>query len=261
MELVSPIPVRKAIILLSAAILEKNKKSSDIRRISPLGDSGLRLEFGISSSEWLTGQIRRFCEILAREPIRGVVEWVPAYTTVAVYYKPQHISRTELAATLRRRARQSGPVRLPPPTVVDIPVAYGSEFGPDLADVAEFHHMSAEALIERHSRPLYLVALIGFVPGFPYLMGLPPELATPRLDAPRGRVSAGSVGIGGAQTGVYPLETPGGWRILGRTPLRLYDMEREPAALLKAGDSVRFVPITADEYDALAASEGEHDAS
>ncbi len=134
------------------------------------------------------------------------------------------------------------------PRLVEIPVCYGSEYGPDLEDVAALHELTSAEVIRRHSAPPYRVQFLGFLPGFAYLSGLPPGLETPRRDTPRLSVPAGAVGIGGAQTGVYPLESPGGWQIIGRTPLILFDLNREPPALLRAGDRVRFVPISEETY-------------
>src|SRR5262249_55828790 len=135
---------------------------------------------------------------------------------------------------------------IPPESrTIDIPVCYGGECGPDLEDVARHTGLAPAEVIARHSAVTYLVYFLGFSPGFPYLGGLAPELATPRLSAPRKRVPAGSVAIGGRQTGVYPVESPGGWRIIGRTDLRLFDPNAEPPALLRTGDSVRFVSVNA----------------
>jgi KipI family sensor histidine kinase inhibitor len=126
--------------------------------------------------------------------------------------------------------------------VVEMPVCYGGEFGPDLASVAEHANLTPNQVVELHASASYLVYFLGFSPGFPYLGGLPEKLTTPRLPAPRKRVAAGSVAIGGSQAGIYPIDSPGGWRIIGRTSLRLFDAEARPPALLRAGDNIRFVP-------------------
>lgn len=140
--------------------------------------------------------------------------------------------------------------------VLEVPVCYGGEFGPDLADVAAHAGLAAEDVIERHLTGDYRVAMLGFAPGFPYLLGLDPRLATPRLDTPRTRVPAGSVGIGGAQAGIYPREGPGGWRLLGRTPLALFDPVRAPPSLLEPGHRVRFVRIDAGAFARQAGRRG-----
>jgi inhibitor of KinA len=194
---------------------------------------------------------RRVLAAVARldaDPPPGVVDVAPAFTTVSIFFDPRRRSCAEVAAAAAERLATLGEVATPTPRAVEIPVAYGGELGPDLAETAALAGLSAEEVVRRHAAAEYRVAFIGFVPGFPYLRGLPAELAVPRLAAPRTRVPAGSVGIGGGQTGVYPLESPGGWRIIGRTPLRLFAAERSPAALLAAGDRVRFRAVSPAEF-------------
>ncbi len=207
----------------------------------------MRVSFGEEPGPRVTAAIVRFCRALATDPPPGVSEWVPAYTTVAVYYRSWETDYDTLRLALTRRARRRGPPSLAAgedgPRLVEIPVCYGGASGPDLDAVARLHGLTPDEVIRRHCAPRYRVQFLGFLPGFAYLSGLPPGLETPRLDTPRLAVPAGAVGIGGAQTGIYPLESPGGWRILGRTPLRLFDPSHEPPALLRAGDRVRFVPI------------------
>lgn len=209
--------------------------------LQPLGDQAVRVQFGTAICPNVNARIRQFCQALERDPIPGVIEWTPAYATVAVYYEPWGPRYGEMCALLRERLRCSEEETLPPARLVPIPVRYGGADGPDLEDVAAYHGLTPADVIARHTGPTYLVYLLGFAPGFPYLGGLPEELVTPRLDTPRISVPAGSVGIGGAQTGVYPFATPGGWRIIGWTSLTLYDIHREPPALLRPGDLVRFV--------------------
>ncbi len=221
---------------------------------APLGDCGVRVSFADEPGPRVTAAIGRFCRALAAEPPGGVSEWVPASATVAVYYRPWQVDYDALCLELTRRARRRVPRSLAEedgPRLVEIPVCYGGAFGPDLNAVAALHGLTPAQVIRRHSAPRYRVQFLGFLPGFAYLGGLPPSLVTARLDTPRHSVPAGAVGIGGAQTGVYPLESPGGWRILGRTPLRLFDPSREPPALLRAGDRVRFVPIAETEFEDL----------
>lgn len=216
---------------------------------SPAGDLALRAAFGAEISPHINAHIRRFCYRLHAEPIRGVTEWVPGYATVTVYYRPWEIGYEALCDVLAERAGGQPDAPSPETWGVEIPVCYGGEWGPDLDEVAAAHGLTSAQVIERHRSVDYLVYFLGFLPGFPYLGGLDPSLATPRRATPRPSVPAGSVGIAGAQTGVYPLETPGGWQIIGRTPLRLYDPDRQPPALLAAGDPVRFVPITARQFE------------
>ncbi len=177
---------------------------------------------------------------------RPILNLHPAYASVLVDFDPRLHTFAEIEDIVRTRwseVQEEGAEAATPRTVT-IPVVYGGEFGPDLADVARHTGLSAERVVEAHSSAEYLVYFLGFSPGFPYLGGLPPGLATPRLPAPRTRVPAGSVAIGGNQTGVYPVESPGGWRIIGRTPLRLFDVSASPPALLSMGDRVRFAPVT-----------------
>lgn len=177
---------------------------------------------------------------------------VPAYATLAVFFDIATIDTDAVRDWLRAQCLDdSGETDLHAPRVIEIPVRYGGDAGEDLDTAAAELGMTAEALISRHSAAVYTVAMIGFAPGFPYLSGLEPSLALPRLATPRTRVPAGSVAIGGAQTGIYPRESPGGWRLLGRTPLRLFDPQRASPSLLAPGDRVRFVAINDDTFARL----------
>ncbi len=218
----------------------------------PLGGCGVRMQFGSEISPAVSARIRRFGAALDAAPIPGTTEWVCGYAVVTVYYRPWRIGYEDLCTALRQRLRRSGEDEAGfVERVVEIPVCYGGGFGPDLEEVAAWHRLTARQVIRRHSRPVYRVYFLGFLPGFAYLGGLPRSLETPRRSSPRRGVPAGSVGIAGRQTGVYPLETPGGWQIIGQTPLRLYDPQREAPALLAAGDRVKFVPIDAARYREL----------
>jgi inhibitor of KinA len=207
----------------------------------PLGDSAVRAQFGTTMNAETLTRIRQFCQALEGESIEGIVEWVPGYTTVVVYFRPWVISYDVLCRLLQASAERAATEVLPPPRYVVIPVRYGGADGPDLNEMAVYHHLTAAEVVSMHTAPVYLTYLLGFLPGFPYLGGLPDSLATPRLATPRARVPVGSVGIGGGQTGVYPFESPGGWRLIGRTSLVLYDSQRDPPALLAPGDQVKFV--------------------
>ena len=219
----------------------------------PLGDCGVRIEFGSEISPAINACIRRFGAALDAAPIDGITEWVCGYAVVTVYYRPWRMSYQDLCAALRQRLGEAEAVLEAALTerVVEIPVCYGGAFGPDLDEVAARHRLTAEEVTYLHSQPLYRVYFLGFLPGFAYLGGLPALLETPRRASPRLSVPAGTVGIAGSQTGVYPLETPGGWQMIGRTPLRLFDPRREAPALLSAGDWVKFVPIDAAQYHRL----------
>jgi inhibitor of KinA len=237
--------------------------------IIPLGDSALivrlRERFDDAPEETLDTVLRAFQQLQGAD-IPGVIEIAPAYTSVTVFFNPIIVAKaTEtpdnvfdwLAERVRRvvavgadRGRQR---RGPPPSTgfVEIPVCYDPEFALDIDDVARRANMSPSEVVRLHSGAEYRVACIGFVPGFPFLAGLPKKLATPRRDAPRKKIPPGSVGIGGAQTGIYPLRSPGGWNLIGRTPLRLFDPQKNPPALLRAGERVRFRKITRDEFESL----------
>ena len=226
-------------------------------QITPLGDNALVLELGTVIDESTHRRVQTAWRALAAAPLPAVSELVPAYTTVTVFYDPWAAVQAGapalniadwLGGLLRERLKNPPKMEKTKPRVVDVPVCYGGEFGPDLARVAAQAKLSPEEVIKRHSKAEYLVHLIGFAPGFPYLGGLPKELHTPRHTKPRMVVPPGSVAIGGEQTGIYPLATPGGWNLIGRTPLRIFRPEQTPPVLLAAGDRVKFRVITPEEF-------------
>jgi inhibitor of KinA len=231
--------------------------------IVPLGDSALivrvREQFEDAPEETQDEVIRAF-QRLRSAAIPGVIDLAPSYTSVAVFFDPSGVARAsgtsseifDWLATRIRAAATGGPRRRRLPSrTVEIPVCYDAEFAPDLEDVARHAQISTEQVIELHSAAEYRVACVGFVPGFPFLAGLPKQIVTPRRSTPRKEITPGSVGIGGAQTGVYPLRSPGGWNLIGRTPLKLFDPAKDPPTLLRAGDRVRFRPITPQEFESL----------
>jgi KipI family sensor histidine kinase inhibitor len=173
---------------------------------------------------------------------------VPTYRSLLVHYDPLRLSHRDLVDFVRTILRKGEEYPLPEPRMVEIPTLYGVEFGPDLPFVAEYNGLSIDEVIRIHSSTVYPVYMLGFSPGYAYLGGLPEEIATPRLPTPRTLVPTGSVALAGRQTGVYPIATPGGWRLIGRTPLKLFDPQRDPPTLLRVGDQVRFVPISEEEY-------------
>lgn len=225
------------------------KKKGDERKILPAGDQALVVEFGNEISENLNHRVQLLNKKIKSLGISGIMETVPAFRSLMVVYDPEKASFEKLKKIL-------SDIRLDPETegtaggrVVEIPVCYGGEFGEDLSDVAAHAGLTEKEVIALHSSKEYNIYMLGFLPGFPYLGGLDRRLHTPRLENPRTRIPAGSVGIGGEQTGIYPLDSPGGWRLIGRTPLKLYDPEREEPFLFDAGDYIRFVPITREEYE------------
>ncbi|WP_404460032.1 5-oxoprolinase subunit PxpB [Sutcliffiella horikoshii] len=227
----------------------------------PLGDTGLQVLFGSDISEETNQQIRLFADYLRKQNMEGIVEWVPAYTTLTIFYQPDKIVYKDLCKKLEDIQETLHKADSPSQsTVYEIPVLYGGEVGPDLSEVASYNELSEDEVISIHSAQPYLIYMMGFVPGFPYLGGMAKEIATPRRENPRAKIEAGSVGIAGEQTGVYPLETPGGWQIIGRTPVKLYDPEREEPILLSAGAYIRFVPVGQKEYEEIeeAVARGEY---
>jgi inhibitor of KinA len=177
------------------------------------------------------------------QSVRGVTNVHPAYASILIDFDPRAIRHREVAHVAAELFAHAGTAPLPEPRTVTIPVAYGGEHGPDLDAVAALTGHTPDEVVALHSSADYLVYFLGFSPGFPYLGGMPESIAAPRLETPRGRVAAGSVAIGGGQTGVYPTASPGGWRIIGRTPLRLFEPDADPPVLLRMGDHVRFVPL------------------
>lgn len=222
--------------------------------IQPLGDSAVSLQFGTEISPSIHEKIRQYQLCLEQSRIDGILEWVPAYTTLAIFYRPDVISYDELKEKLLEIGENTEGMELPPPVVVEIPTLYGGSAGPDLPFVAEYNGLTEEEVVNIHSSSDYLIYMLGFVPGFPYLGGMDKRIAAPRKETPRPNIPAGSVGIAGEQTGIYPLETPGGWQIIGKTPVKLYDPERDTPILLKAGDYLRFAPITEKEYAEIEAA-------
>jgi KipI family sensor histidine kinase inhibitor len=221
--------------------------------VFPLGDSAVVMVIGETVDAATTRRVREVATAIERQPPVGVVDVVPVFANVAVFVDPAQAAFFDvLRAELETLANEAGAADSIEMRTVEIPVCYGGEHGPDLEMIAARTQKGAEEVAALHASADYVVHAIGFAPGFPYLGGLPPELATPRRDTPRPRVAAGSVGIGGSQTGIYPLETPGGWNLIGRTPLTLFDAERAEPSLLHAGDGVKFRSISTAEFDALA---------
>jgi len=223
-----------------------------VPRLLPAGDSAIVVEYGDGIDLSLNARVRLLHRALGATRPAGVVETVPAYRSLLVHYDPIVLSRAAIERWIAETADHL-PAESPAACrTVEIPVVYGGVAGPDLADVAAHAGLELHEVADLHASVEYVVFMLGFMPGFPYLGGLPERLATPRLATPRTLVPAGSVGIAGAQTGIYPAESPGGWRLIGRTPVVLFDPSDSPPALLEAGDRVRFVPVATADYDAIA---------
>ncbi|MDQ6860046.1 MAG: 5-oxoprolinase subunit PxpB [Verrucomicrobiota bacterium] len=219
-------------------------------QIDPLGDSALLVRVRPRDpADDMIETMLASARALREAEIAGVIEIAPAYMTLGVFYDGARCS-FEMMAERIEHALKTVATTTAPTRIVEIPVCYEREFGPDLDAVAQHTGLSVEEVIERHSAAEYRVSCVGFTPGFPYLSGLPNELSTPRRATPRKQVPAGSVAIGGSQTGVYPSVSPGGWHLIGRTRLRLFDPEADAPALLQAGDRVRFRAISPDDFDA-----------
>jgi inhibitor of KinA len=193
-------------------------------------------------------QVRRLLRLLELDPIAGVRNLHPAYSSLLVKFDALKLCHADLEQIIRGYIPRMEKLPLPEPRLIEIPVCYGAEYGPDLKEVAELHGITEARAIEIHASATYLVYFLGFAPGFAYLGDVPEELATPRLPSPRKSVPAGSVGIAGRQTGVYPISTPGGWRLLGRTPVKMFQPDRAQMSLLALGDRVRFVPILSQQF-------------
>lgn len=217
-------------------------------RILPAGDLSLVVEFGNEISTACNDRVRQLNQSLKQKKIDGIVETIPTFRSLLIYYDPMIISYKKLCRYIQKASTSEQDVKAGLKRVIEIPVCYGGQYGEDLKDVAIHATMSESEVIQLHSGVNYLIYMLGFLPGFPYLGGLDKRLMTPRLSNPRTSIPAGSVGIGGEQTGVYPIASPGGWRLIGRTPLKLYDSEREEPTIYQAGDCIHFRPIDEEEY-------------
>jgi inhibitor of KinA len=218
-------------------------------RLLAVGEQALCVEFGTSIDERTNARVHALAHAITHQPAMEVIEVVPSYRSLLVVFDPLQTPRERLVRQITALIAQPSPLDDERAArCVVIPVCYGGELGPDLGFVAGHNGLCEQDVVEAHAAPAYRVYMLGFTPGFPYLGGMSPRIAAPRLPQPRARVAAGSVGIAGEQTGVYPVASPGGWRLIGRTPLRLFDPGSAQPFLLSAGDHLRFAPIGPDEY-------------
>ena len=215
-----------------------------------MGDRAILIEFGNVISREVNHQVHALDRALSQVNVEGVEECVPSYRSLLVYFNPSTTNYNQLVTEISnlegRLEEFTCPTR---ESVIEVPVVYGGEYGPDLSYVAEYHSINEDEVVHLHCSREYTVYMIGFVAGFPYLGEVADEIAIPRHETPRLRVPEGSVGLAEKQTGIYPCESPGGWQIIGRTPLKFFDPNSQPPALIHPGDTVRFKPIGREEFE------------
>ena len=228
--------------------------------LHPLGDRAILIEFGKQINERNYEWVRRISDLLENEAPEWLVEMVPSYATLTLFYSPEYFFQRYpdnefphqiISSELERLFANPQPGIKLKQRLLEIPVYYGGEFGLDLRYVAEKNQLTEQEVIEIHSNGNYLVYMLGFSPGFPYMGGMAKEIATPRRALPRKNIQPGTIGIAGEQTGIYPISTPGGWQLIGRTPLQLFNPNQTPPTLLQAGDRIKFKPINYEEYRLL----------
>jgi KipI family sensor histidine kinase inhibitor len=226
-------------------------------RFRTAGDRGLLVEYGDLIDPAVNNKVRSMAIVMEDDPLKGVIETIPTYRSLLIIYDPGMTNPVELEKMLEKLEARLGEIKIPPPRTVEIPVCYGSDFGPDIETVADTNQLTVAQVIELHSEPEYLIYMVGFTPGFPFMGGLSEKLHTPRLETPRTLVPEGSVGIANNQTGIYPVASPGGWQLIGRTPVKLFAPGRKNPFLYQAGDRIKFKPISAAEYTHLVEKEAE----
>jgi len=209
--------------------------------IIPLGDSALLVQLGDEIDINVNRRVHTLATLLNSSAIEGMIETVPAYFTLAIHYNPLILTYDEIHQWVRGKLERMEDVNTRTPRRFEVPVRYGGEYGVDLQFVADFHHLRVEDVIRIHSERIYTIYMMGFTPGFPYMGKVDNAINTPRLETPRTRVPAGTVGIAGSQTGIYPIDSPGGWRLLGRTSLQLFDPAADSPFLFSPGDEIRFI--------------------
>jgi len=212
------------------------------------GDQSILIEIGEKIDKKVNDFIRGLADVIERDNCEGIGEVILGYNTLLVHYNPLVLSYKQLEKTIDEYAMKVNLKNNSNDRIVEIPVLYGEQWGPDIGNVAKTNNVTEDEVIEIHTSATYLVYFLGFSPGFPFLSGMPKEIATPRLSNPRIKVAAGSVGIANNQTGIYPIESPGGWQLIGHTPVLLYDPKKEWPFLLKAGDTVKFKSVSKEEY-------------
>ena len=224
-------------------------------RFRTAGDRGLLVEYGDVIDPVVNNKVRSMAIVMEDNSTRGITEIIPTYRSLLIIYDPAITHPDRIKTALEKLETRLGDIQIPPPRTVEIPVCYGGEFGPDIDTVAETNRLSVAEVIKLHSQPEYPIYMVGFTPGFPFLGGLSEKLHTPRLETPRTLVPEGSVGIANNQTGIYPIASPGGWQLIGRTPLKLFAPWRENPFLYQAGDRLKFVSISTEKFAQIAEKE------
>lgn len=212
------------------------------------GDSSILIEFGREISPDINHRIAATVQLIRAQQIEGITDMIPSFCALLINYDPRVLTYAQLRGRLEQLLKVEVNTGAQKKRVYEIPVCYGGAFGPDLQNIADHAGLTPDEVIRIHSAPDYLIYMLGFLPGFCYLGGLDERIHTPRLANPRLKIPAGSVGIGGSQTGIYPIDSPGGWQLMGSTPVKTYDPERNPAILVEAGEYIHFTPIDEAEY-------------
>lgn len=220
-------------------------------RYIPSGDSAFILRFGTVISVEINHKIRALTILVSKDCPNGIAEFVPSYTDLLVVYDPLIIPYQKVLDFLKESVKRLETIEIPAAKVIEIPVCYGNEFGDDFEVVKSETMLTQEEIIKRHSDPEYLVYMLGFTPGFCYLGGMDQRIACPRKQIPSQLIKAGSIGIAANQTGIYPIDSPGGWQVIGRTPYKMFDAYRENKFLVQAGDYIKFKPISIEVYNEI----------
>ena len=224
---------------------------SQILTFVPSGDSAFIIKAGDNISIETNRIIRKLLLRIDKENLDGIIDLIPSYNELMICYDPQKIGFRRLLDALKSLSKEIEPIELPLSSIIHVPVVYGDEFGLDLSEVAVYNGLTNEEVVRIHFSVDYLVYMLGFTPGFCYLGGMDERIATPRKKTPRTKIPAGAVGIADKQTGIYPIESPGGWQLIGITPLKLFDPNRKPEFLIQAGDYIRFSPISKNEFHSV----------